>query len=140
MKRTLLLIVILGLLAAACGGGSTATLEPDTQHIATVSPNEAYQIIQDHQGDANFELIDVRTPDEYAAGKIDGAIDIDFYDPAFRDALAQLDRNKTYVIYCRSGNRSGQTLDIMRELGFTDVVDVQGGIAAWAESGLPIVP
>ncbi len=85
-------------------------------------------------------VLDVRTPEEFEEARLDGAIMIDFYDDDFADQLAGLDRDATYVLYCRSGNRSGQTTSIMADLGFTDVADVDGGIIAWQDAGLPIVP
>jgi rhodanese-related sulfurtransferase len=64
---------------------------------------------------------------------------IDFYSPDFADQLAELDPEASYLLYCRSGNRSGRTTEIMADLGFTDVADVDGGILAWTAAGLPVV-
>ncbi|MHA7861551.1 rhodanese-like domain-containing protein [Tessaracoccus sp. Y36] len=99
--RTLFLALILALTAllAACGDEA---------------PSE-------FPADAVF--LDVRTPDEYDAGHVDGARNIDFYAPDFADQLAELPRDATYVVYCQSGNRSGQAKTAMDELGFTDVID-----------------
>lgn len=80
-------------------------------------------------------IIDVRTPEEFEAGHLPGAINIDYYDPAFSQKLAQLDPRGEYAIYCRSGNRSSDTLGIMRELGFHDVRDLSGGIRSWVAAG-----
>ncbi len=93
-------------------------------------------MIQRQLGDADFVLVDLRTPDEIADGYIEGAVNIDFYDDDLRDQLNTLDRDKTYVIYCRSGNAR----DRMRELGFTEVYNVVGGINSWRAAGLPVVP
>lgn len=83
-----------------------------------------------------YTVIDLRTPEETAAGKITAdALEIDFYDNDFATKLAELDRTTPYLIYCRSGNRSGQTLKTMEELGFTEVYDLKGGIGAWQASG-----
>ena len=71
-------------------------------------------------------------------GHVDGASLIDFYDADFADRIGELDPDASYVVYCRSGNRSGQTVELMRQLGFTDVQDVDGGVLAWAEAGLPL--
>jgi rhodanese-related sulfurtransferase len=81
-------------------------------------------------------VIDVRTPQEYADAHLAGAINIDYYADDFRTQLATLDRTKPYAIYCRSGNRTAKTLRIMRELGFTYVYDLRGGILAWEAAGL----
>lgn len=83
-----------------------------------------------------YTVIDLRTPQETAAGKITAdALEIDFYEDDFETQLAALDRSTPYLIYCRSGNRSGQTLKQMEALGFTEVYDLQGGIGAWQASG-----
>lgn len=84
-------------------------------------------------------LIDLRRPDEYALGHLTGSQELDFYAADFDAKLAALDKTQPYAIYCHSGNRSGQTADKMRALGFTDVVDMGGGIAAWEQAGKEIV-
>jgi rhodanese-related sulfurtransferase len=65
-------------------------------------------------------------------------MNLDFYAPDFREWLAQLDREKTYLVYCRTGHRSGETVNFMKELGFRRVYDLQGGILAWQSAGLPV--
>jgi rhodanese-related sulfurtransferase len=79
----------------------------------------------------------VRTPDEFAEEHIENATNIDFYSETFRDMLNTLDKNKTYLIYCRSGARSGSTLDIMAELNFEEVYNMSGGMIEWNAEGLP---
>ncbi len=133
MRKLITIIALFAFVLTSCGG--TATLQ-----IGTVTPQQAYETIQANQGDSNFELIDVRTPQEYQSGKIAGAIDIDFYASDFQQQLSRLARDKQYLIYCHTGNRSGQTLTIMKDLGFMHVEDIGGGIAAWAQQGLPIAP
>ena len=68
-------------------------------------------------------VIDVRTPEEYGAGYLDGAKNIDIYAADFKDQIGSLDRDDRYVVYCRSGNRSGQAKEIMEQMGFTDVTN-----------------
>lgn len=80
-------------------------------------------------------IIDVRTPEEFAAGHLPGAINIDFHDPNFKSNLRQLDRHNEYAIYCRSGNRSSDALALMRSLGFTEVRELANGISGWAATG-----
>ena len=63
----------------------------------------------------SFAIIDVRTPEEFYAGRIKGSVNFNYYDSFFLSEIKNLDRDKTYFIYCRSGNRSGQTL---RTMGF----------------------
>jgi rhodanese-related sulfurtransferase len=77
----------------------------------------------------------VRTAEEYAEAHIPGAVMLDFYSRTFRQDLDTLFKEAPIALYCRSGNRSGQALEIMRELGFTDVRNLDGGIITWAENG-----
>lgn len=84
-------------------------------------------------------ILDVRTAEEFADGHLEGAIMIDFYRDDFADQIAALDPTAPYLLYCRSGNRSGQTTAIMQDLGFSDVADIDGGITAWTQAGLPTV-
>ncbi len=123
---------------AATESVPAATLSLPDVSFAQASPQLAAAIIGSRLGSDGFMLLDVRTPEEFAAGKIAGSENIDFYEAAFADSIAALDRDASYVVYCRSGNRSGQTLELMRQLGFTDVTDVSGGIVAWQEVGLPL--
>ena len=110
-----------------------------TQIIEDVTPEEAYALIQDNKDNQNFVIIDVRTPEEYASGHIEKAINLDYYSETFKDELNKLDKSKTYLIYCRSGGRSGKALGIMEELDFREVYNMLGGIVQWESGGLPTV-
>jgi rhodanese-related sulfurtransferase len=79
--------------------------------------------------ESGAKLIDIRTQAEYDAGHYEGASMIDFYKSDFKSNLAKLDKATPYYIYCRSGNRSGQALQIMRGLGFKEVYDLAGGMS-----------
>ena len=85
-------------------------------------------------------VIDVRTVEEWNSGHLEGAILIGVADPNFQQMLAELDPAADYYIYCRSGNRAGQAIDIMRDMGFTGEL-VNGGAAANASAqlGLSVV-
>lgn len=77
-------------------------------------------------------VIDVRAPQELADGSIPGHKMINFFEPDFRDQLDQLDKSKHYLVYCRSGNRSGQACQIMASMGFEGALyNLMGGIGAW---------
>ena len=119
-------------------GGCAETVEI-TQIFKDVTAQEASNLIQQNKGNPDFQIIDVRTPEEFNDGHIENAILIDFYSEDFKDEIAQLDREKTYFVYCRSGNRSGQTIDILSELGFQEVYHLSAGIREWIEQGFPIV-
>jgi rhodanese-related sulfurtransferase len=77
-------------------------------------------------------LIDVRTSAEVASGAINGAINIDVSATDFKEKIAKLDKEKTYLVYCRSGARSARACSIMCEGGFTKLVNLQGGYMAWS--------
>lgn len=84
-------------------------------------------------------VLDVRTPEEFATGHLAGAVMIDFNGPEFEAQIDVLDRDTPYLLYCRSGNRSGQARALMEQLGFVDVADIDGGILAWEQAGLATV-
>jgi rhodanese-related sulfurtransferase len=83
--------------------------------------------------------LDVRTPGEFNEGHIEGAQLIDFQSGNFENEIAALDKTKTYAVYCRSGNRSGQAVKVMREAGFNNLYNLNGGVIDWANAGLPLV-
>jgi rhodanese-related sulfurtransferase len=83
--------------------------------------------------------LDVRTPGEFMGGFIQGARNIDFQSGNFENEIATLDKNATYAVYCRSGNRSGQAVKVMQDAGFTNVFNMNGGVIDWANAGLPLV-
>ena len=134
-------LVIGVVVTVGCVGGEIATpgQEVSTQVLENVTPQEAFTLIQDNRDNPDFVILDVRTPEEVAEGYIENAINIDFYSETFRDELNRLDKNKTYLIYCRSGGRSGNTLNIMEELNFREVYDVSGGMIEWQAEGLPTI-
>ena len=84
-------------------------------------------------------LLDVRTNQEFAAGHLEGATQIDFYSADFKEKIQQLDPETPVYVYCRSGGRSGQTAKLMKELGFKEVYNLEGGIGAWQGSGNAVV-
>lgn len=133
-------LALAGLPGCGSEGSSSETATtgaPDTTTVAgleLVAPTEAARIAEQD----GVRVLDVRTAEEYGAGHVAGAEQLDFYAPDFADRLAELDRNTTWVVYCRSGNRSGQATAMMEQLGFASVVDVDGGITAWEAAGLPV--
>jgi len=84
-------------------------------------------------------VIDVRTPAEFASGHLEGALNIDIQSPDFFATVSQLDPSADYFIYCRSGNRSGQAIAQMTNLGFTSMENGGSVQEATARSGIPVV-
>lgn len=151
-RRSLLAVVaVTTLIGVSCGGSdgaSSPVSAPDVDVEIEPTPAGAQagvRVVSAEQASATLadppdELIvlDVRTQEEFDEGHIEGAVLLDFYRDDFADELAKLDPDAPYLIYCRSGNRSGQTRALMAELGFAAVDDVDGGIVDWQQTGLPV--
>jgi len=139
LKNLMILVLSVSLIIGAvlAGGCAGKEIETPTQIIEDITPQEAFTLIQQNQDNPDFVIIDVRTPEEFADEHIENAINIDYRSETFRDELNTLDKNKTYLIYCRSGGRSGNALDIMAELNFREVYNMSGGINQWKAEGLP---
>ena len=87
----------------------------------------------------NVRILDVRTPEEFAEGFIEGARNIDFYRDDFEIEINSLEKELSYAVYCRSGKRSGQAAQMMQGAGFLSVLNLEGGIIDWANAGMPRV-
>ncbi|OGN99566.1 MAG: hypothetical protein A2Y90_06245 [Chloroflexi bacterium RBG_13_52_12] len=126
------------------GGCSSTTVETTssqtpTQVVNNITVVEAYDLIQANAGNPDFIIIDVRTPEEYAAGHIENAVLINYNSGNFKEEIGKYDRGKKYLIYCRSGNRSAGARGVMIELSFRDINHMNGGITEWLAEGLPVV-
>ncbi len=84
-------------------------------------------------------VIDVRTPEEVAEGHLPGALTFNFLGGNFGEEIQKLNKKKTYLLYCRSGNRTRKAADLMQKSGFKHVYMLEGGITAWKEAGKPMV-
>ena len=117
--------------------GATAPLTAGTR-ITEVTVNQARELIQQRAGDAEFVILDVRTPEEFAQGHLSGALNVNLMAPDFERRLGALDRGKTYLVYCRTGNRSTKAIQIMGRLGFRSVYHMSEGIVGWQKKGFPL--
>lgn len=124
-------VLLLGLALGACGAPAGRG--------TNLSPAKADSLIQAHKSDSTFLLLDVRTPQEYAMGHMPGAKLVDFHSSSFQADIAKLPRNAPILLYCRTGNRSGQALDLMQGMGFTEVRHLAGGINLWQAEARPLV-
>lgn len=88
------------------------------------------------QSDDNTEYtyLDVRTQEEVDAGVIPGSIHINYYDDNFEDQVAQLDKEKSYMVYCKSGGRSSKAVSKMKKLGFYNAYNMAGGYTKWKKN------
>ncbi len=126
-----LLVAAAVVVVTACSGSSAA--EP---FVELIDPQQASEVL--NGADSGIVLLDIRTPEEFGQARIAGAINIDYYAADFRQRLSELDRDATYVVYCRTGNRSETGVRIMQELGFDWIYEMDGGIVRWYEAGFPI--
>lgn len=118
-----LLALAVVLAVAACGGGTSA--------VQTVGADKAVGMLDSRT------VIDVRTPAEYAAGHVAGALNIDVEGGDFASQIASLDPKGAYLVYCRSGRRSAIAADQMAAAGFNDIVDA-GGLEPLVAAGAPL--
>ncbi len=116
-----------------CSSVGAAEFRAGVQHVKA---EEAHQLMTD---DKSIQVLDVRTPKEYAQGHIKGAINIDYYADDFAEQLEALDPNTTYLVHCRSGVRSGRSLPILKAKGISHLIHLDGGIRAWNSADLPVV-
>lgn len=93
-----------------------------------VSSAEASELIKRYAGDENFVILDIRTPTEFEQMRIEGAINVNIAAPDFKQKLGAIGREKTILLYCRSGNRSRSGLAVMEELGFEKIYHLHRGI------------
>ncbi|MGC6464126.1 MAG: rhodanese-like domain-containing protein [Akkermansiaceae bacterium] len=89
--------------------------------------------------DPKIVIIDIRTPKEFAEGHLQGAKNIDFNGGDFKAKLNKLDKSKTYMMHCRSGGRSTESLKVWKELGFKKVIHLNKGILEMQEAKIPLV-
>ncbi|MFC1903625.1 rhodanese-like domain-containing protein [Chloroflexota bacterium] len=144
-------LVVPVVLAGGCTGqGDTGQEEPLIEQeeplieqeeplIVDVTPPVAYALIRENTDNQNFVIIDVRTPEEYAEGHIEEAVNLDYSSEAFEGELDKLDRDKTYLICCQTGRRSRVALNIMEDLDFSEVYHIDDGIVEWEKLGFPVV-
>jgi len=123
--RKLLLLLVVGLLSVT----TLTACSSSTSH--SVSPDQAKSMISQGAG-----VLDVRTPQEFAQGHLDGAVNIDVTNPDFQSQVASLDKNATWVVYCHSGSRAATAISEMSTMGFTDLSNA-GGFDALANDGIP---
>lgn len=86
----------------------------------------------------NEQLVDVRTLEEFQGGHIDGALNYDWNDATFAENISALDKSKPVLVYCRSGSRSSDAADYLRDNGFTQVYELEGGLTSWERAGMPV--
>jgi len=126
VKRLIAVLITSVFALTACGA---------TGAVTTMNVSDFAKKISDK----SVVLLDVRTPAEFASGHISGATNIDFESGNFENEIATLDKSKSYAVYCRSGNRSGQATALMAKDGFKSIFNLDGGIINWQNAGNSLV-
>ena len=126
MKKVIAMLTSV-LLLAGCASGATGVTNMNVEDFSKKT------------AESGVVILDVRTPGEFMTGHIQDAQNIDFESESFESQIESLDKNGTYAVYCRSGNRSGQAVKVMQDAGFKNIYNLDGGVIDWANSGLPLV-
>jgi rhodanese-related sulfurtransferase len=122
------LFLVLALVATVAAGSA----------VTNVTVGKAQALMKERGGNADFVILDVRTPEEFAEGHIAGAVNLDVQERDFEKKLRALDRKKSYLVYCRTGNRSRKATVAMEGLGFRSIFHMNEGIVKWKQQNLPL--
>lgn len=107
------------------------------QSLQTISVAESNILINENKTNPDFVVLDIRTPGEYVQGHLKQSKLMNFRGENFEEELGKLDKSKTYLIYCRSGGRSGMALKLMEKLEFESVYNMGGGFNDWSRAEFP---
>jgi len=139
MKNVFILLAIsMSMTISSCEGQNKTS---QNEEKSTEAPNKG--VISRDVAVTEFEkqmagtgiLLDVRTDQEFAEGHMKGAVQIDYSKPDFKTKIAELNKETPVYVYCRSGGRSGGAAKIMKDMGFKEVYNLEGGILSWQRAG-----
>lgn len=135
MKKYITLIFATGITLASvsCKNAQKNNTKVTAQAIEVIAPKAMYEVLLK---DPSTQLVDVRTKDEFAVSHLKDAQNICVTDTDFKQKVAHLDKDKPVYVYCKKGGRSAQASKILKELGFTKIFDLQGGITNWQQQHL----
>jgi rhodanese-related sulfurtransferase len=128
-KFSLLFIAVIALCSCTDAQVKTSDIKTENRNTINkvVNPDEFKELMSN----ASAQLVDVRTANEYAAGKIGNAINIDYFGDDFKQHIAKLDKNKIILVYCAAGGRSAKASKIFSDMGFIEVYELKGGYGNW---------
>jgi len=118
---------------------TTSTITATTPNVPTITTPDAYILIAKNMNNPSFVIIDVRTASEFDSGHITGSINLDYESTQFTSEVNKLNKNDVYLVYCATGIRGAAATQIMTSLGFKNIQNMAGGIAAWIQAGYPTV-
>lgn len=134
---TAVVLVFLGVFYL--GGSSDEGGRPDEKKTSEkeyvwVDKEEVKGMTSENQNNPDFQIIDLRTEEEFSLGHIAGAVNLDLFDFDFLEKLDALDRKKTYLLYCKTNVKSNQAAEVFKEFGFKNVYVLREGYAGWVDS------
>lgn len=135
---TVLLAAVLTAVVAAKAEEKPAAPAAATDAVKNVDPKQALEMLNAKKAPGEKPtVLDVRTPDEFAAGHIEGAKNFDFLDSSFAAEVGKLDKSKPYLVHCQAGGRSAKSLEVLKKLGFSKLYHLPAGMKGWKEAGNP---
>lgn len=136
LKSLSVLALALFIASAGCGCAQDAgTAGKSPAPFKTVEVAEFARLA----ADTNNLVLDVRTPREYAAGHLRGAMNLNLRASDFADRAARLDKGRTYLVHCAVGARSLSACQKLSEMSFTNLVNLRSGLKGWEAAGQPVV-
>lgn len=134
MRYFIMLLITSSLISISCNNkaqSSDATTEANIPFVQNISVKDIPAI---KKAKPDVKFLDVRTSEEIAGGMISGALKIDYKSKYFKDGLEKLDKSQSYIVYCKSGGRSAKSADIMQQMGFKSIYNLEGGYDVIAAS------
>jgi rhodanese-related sulfurtransferase len=135
MKKyiTLIFATVITIASVSCNNAQKNDTKASFQATEVIAPKAMLDVLLKDPG---AQLVDVRTKDEFAVSHLKDAQNICVTDTDFKQKVAHLDKDKPVYVYCKKGGRSAQASKILKELGFTKIFDLQGGITNWEQQQL----
>lgn len=128
LLRPLVGLALVGAALVGCADASPASAPAGEARAGATLDSQAFAELA---AEPDVVLLDVRTPEEFSAGHLPDAVNLDVSAPGFAQAVGELDAEATYAVYCRSGSRSAQAVAVMLDAGMRDVAHLDGGISTW---------
>ena len=134
MKRHSIASLVVGLGVIMLLGQACNNSQAQSPMVKRIDNTEMQALLKQE----DIQLIDVRTPQEYAQGHLTGSYLINFMDPSFRERIDLLDHDKPVIVYCAAGGRSQKASEALKSAGFKKIYDLKDGYNGWAAAGLPV--
>ena len=129
MRISMVYILFIAI-GVACNNKPAELPQVSSNNITVVQNITVKDIVEISNSNPSVKFLDVRTPEETADGVVNGALKIDYRADSFKDELDKLNKETSYIVYCRSGGRSAKAADMMKQMGFKSIYNLEGGYTA----------